>query len=212
MKVYTYYEHIDAINRDIRRQSSQYDLIEICRKSWENNGWEFEVLSYNHAKQHPFYTEYSAIVSNFPSVNPSTYDYHCYMRWLAMAQIGGGLMIDYDVMNISLTTDDIFKQQTKLSIFQNHVPCVVYGSSEQYLEACKRFCQLHSAISVANNKPHVSDMIMIAHGFNDINLYNKVHYVLDYPKKAPLIHCSQRFCTENNRTKLQAMMGLLNNE
>lgn len=208
-KVYTYYQQIDVINNDPRRKSSQNDLINICKKSWELNGWELHILSYDNAKEHPFYHEYSSIIKQLPSVNPESYDYHCYMRWLAMAQIGGGVMIDYDVVNMSLKSDEIFTQQHLLSIFQTNVPCVVHGSAAQYLGACKAFCQLQHCISIANNKPHVSDMIMIMCGFNDSNLYNKISYVVDYPYMAPLIHCSQHHCKKNNMTKLEAMQNLV---
>lgn len=128
-----------------------------------------------------------------------------------MAEVGGGLMIDYDVMNLSLRTDELFKNQTRLSIFQNHVPCVVYGSAEDYLLACQEFCRLkdnQKCISIVNTKPHTSDMVMVAHGF-DANIYNKIKYVTDYPIQAPLVHCSQRFCSENNKNKLEAMFDIL---
>jgi hypothetical protein len=212
---YTYYEPVSEINNCKNRNYNQEDLIDICRKSWAKNGWELVILNHNTAKQHEFYLEYSTVINTFPSVNPPLYDYHCYIRWLAMAQVGGGIMIDYDVMNINLQSihTNIF-DTVNMTGFQQHVPSVVHGSAEQYLKACKRFCQLqnneHCIINI-NNKPHTSDMIMIKEGFSSEYL-EQLNYVADYPDIGPLVHCSQRFCGVNKKSKLEAMMSILNME
>ena len=203
--VYTYYEPLGMC-----RDYAEEDLIKICAKSWEKNGWKLVVLNYEVAKSHDFYLSYSEVIKQLPSVNPAYYDYHCYMRWLAMSKVGGGIMIDYDVANLSLTDDSIF-QQKMITGFQEHVPCVVSGKAEQYLEACKIFCELKDSekcIDNNHNRPHTSDMIMLANGFKK-DQFNKINYVVDYPKTAPLVHCSQRFCTENKKNKLQAMSEII---
>jgi hypothetical protein len=206
--VYTYYEPI-GMNRDYAEE----DLIKICAKSWKQNGWKLIVLNYEKAKEHPFYFTYSEIIKKLPSINPHSYDYHCYMRWLAMSQIGGGLMIDYDVVNTSFKYEDsiLLIKNKKLTILQDHVPCAVYGSSKQYLAMCQKFCKLiynPKCIIEINNQPHTSDMIMIAMGFSDKNI-NKIKYVVDYPNMAPLIHCSNKFCSENQKNKLEAMSEII---
>jgi hypothetical protein len=201
--VYTYYEPLEEMNRDY----AQEELINICAKSWKKNGWRLVILNYDVARSHDFYPMYSEIVKKLPSVNLLSYDYHCYMRWLAMSKVGGGIMIDYDVVNLSLMDDSIFNQKT-LTTFQGHVPCVVSGTAEQYLDICKAFCKLkdnEKCIVNFNNRPHTSDMIMLS---NMKDQFNKLNYVVDYPGTAPLVHCSQKFCTENKKNKLQAMMEI----
>jgi hypothetical protein len=203
--IYTYYEPL-RIGRDYTEE----DLIKICAKSWEKNGWKLVVLNYEIAKSHYFYSAYSEIVKQLPSVNPKSYDYHCYMRWLAMSNIGGGIMIDYDVVNLSLTDDSIFQQKI-ITGFQGHVPCVVSGTAEQYLEVCKTFCQLRDnkkCLSNSYHKLHTSDMMMIAMGFKE-EQFNKINYVADYPKIAPLVHCPQDVCIKNDKNKLQIMTKIL---
>lgn len=79
--IYTYYEPIETIEDQSR-------LLEICSMSWAKNGWELAILNQKIAEKHEFYNDYSNIIKQFPSVNPPFYDYHCYIRWLAMAQIG----------------------------------------------------------------------------------------------------------------------------
>jgi len=212
--VYTYYEPIETMNNCSRRRYQQEDLIKICSRSWQRYGWNFVTLNYNHARSHPFYHEYSEIIKKLPSINPESYDYHCFMRWLAMSGVGGGLMIDYDVINNSLHTDSIFLKQMRMTCFQNHVPCTVYGSSYEYYKICQTFCSLSNTekckVSI-NNKPHTSDMIMIAYGITNDNL-NQIDYVVDYPKIGSLVHCSERFCSENKKSKMDAMIEIINME
>jgi hypothetical protein len=192
------------------RNYAEEDLIKICAESWEKNGWKLVVLNYELAKSHDFYSSYSEVIKQLPSVNPAFYDYHCYIRWLGMSKIGGGIMIDYDVANLSLTDDSIFQQKI-ITGFQGHVPCVVSGTAEQYLGVCKIFCELRDNEKCIDNnykKPHTSDMMMIARGFKE-DQFNKINYVVDYPKTAPLVHCPQDACLKNKRTKLEAMREIL---
>jgi len=135
---YTYFERIDRIEQCKHRKCSQLDLIEICRQSWGRNGWELVVLSEDDARPHSYYPEFKAEISQIPSVNPIPYDYHCFMRWLAMAHNGGGLMIDYDVVNHDFESAELLNRD-KLTIYQGIVPSVVFGSGEQYLQACRKF-------------------------------------------------------------------------
>jgi hypothetical protein len=203
--VYTYYELVPKIENCPGRKSSQASLIELCARSWMNNGWNLIVLGENDAKTHELYQEYKEIISLFPSVNPELYDYHCYMRWLAMANIGGGIMIDYDVINMSLK-DPSFFNFTGLTVYQGHVPCVVSGSTEDYMSAVKGFMGFKNNIGIVmeNNKPHTSDMIMLSSGAIK---FNKLYQVKNYPEPGDLVHCSQGRC--KNKTKLEIMEELL---
>jgi hypothetical protein len=205
MKCYTYYEEIDEINNCPHRESTQKELLDLCKISWERNGWEFVVLNQSSAEINPFFKEYDEVINGLPTVNLKRYEYSCFMRWLAIAQIGGGLMIDYDVINLGFKNQEL--ESDKINVYQNHVPCVVYGTSKQYLLTCKRFCELkEECIQKYEGRPHTSDMLMIASGKIE---YNKINLVSDYPKKSVLIHCSQAHCQKNSKTKIDAMRELM---
>jgi hypothetical protein len=201
-----YYEEISQIEYCPRRKSSQLELISICANSWIKHGWQFNILKERDAMSHPLYNTYKEIVSSFPSVNPQKYDYHCYIRWLAMANIGGGILIDYDVVNMGLKTDHSnFFDFNQLTIYQGHVPCVVSGSKQHYLEAVYGFMGFQNNVEgvLENNRPHTSDMIMLASGKIK---FNKLNIVKNYGDKGLLIHCSQAKC--KNKTKLEIMREL----
>lgn len=205
-KCYTYYEEIKQINNCKNRNSTQQSLIELCKKSWEINGWELIVLNQSTAEKNSFFLEYSEIIEKLPTVNPPRYEYSCFMRWLAMAEIGGGLMIDYDVMNLGAKILEDPKNN-KITVYQDHVPCVVYGTDEQYLNLCHKFCELkEECLSEHDNRPHISDMIMLSSKKID---FNKLHTVVDYPNKGLLVHCSQAHCHKNGKTKFDAMKEMM---
>jgi hypothetical protein len=203
--VYTYYETVSAIENCKSRKTSQKNLINICSESWEKYGWTVEVIGEKDAQNHFLYKEYKSIILTFPSVNPFPYDYHCYMRWLAMANIGGGIMIDYDVMNTGLRDLNFFNF-SELTVYQGHVPCVVSGKAEDYLSAVYGFMSFKNNIGIdmkMRNEPHTSDMLMLSSGKIK---FKKMNEVKDYPENGKLIHCSQDKC--KNKTKLEIMKEL----
>lgn len=203
---YTYYEAISSID-----QSEQQQQIELCRQSWQRHGWELVVLGLQQAQQHPWFELYSLGMQSLPTVNSHEYEYHCFLRWLAMVTAGGGLMIDYDVMNMGITDLAYFQQHQPLTIYQRHVPCVVYGTAEQYLAVCKKFFQFavnRLYIELYKGRPHVSDMLMLQSGFTDDDV-KKLQLVKNYPETCPLVHCSTNSMKANGGSKVQAMQKLL---
>jgi len=200
--VYTYYEPIAGLQ-------NQYEILEICKQSWVKYGWDFRIISEQQAKQHYRYEEYKKTISQLSSVNPNHYDYHCYMRWLSMVVVGGGIMIDYDVINTGLSDSSLFHSQD-LTVYQGHVPCVVSGYSDQYLNIVEHFCLLASDPSVfiiINERHHTSDMIMLSS--NKIP-FRTLNIVEDYPyNKSRLIHCSETSCKNLGISKIDAIKTIV---
>lgn len=91
MKIYSYYAEVPDLNR-----FDELKLITVWREAWTAAGWEPFVLSEWYARKHPLYAALDELVSKLPSTNPARYERACYMRWLALAAIGGGWMSDYD--------------------------------------------------------------------------------------------------------------------
>lgn len=202
--VHTYYEPVEKMN-------NQTEILEVCKSSWTRFGWEFKITSEEDAKKHPKYEEYKKIISQLPSVNPGLYDYHCFMRWLSMVVVGGGIMIDYDVVNMGITDPNFFNYD-KLIVYQVHVPCVVSGKSDDYLEITNYFCKLYndsSLFQIINKKPHTSDMIMLSSKKIPFYCLNVVGH---YPSSKSLVHCSADSCGLAKRSKLNIMKELLNKE
>ena len=64
---------------------------------WREAGWEPKVLSIKDAKRHPDYAQYEHDLRNVPLGPKPEFDKMNFLRYLAMAAVGGGLMADVDV-------------------------------------------------------------------------------------------------------------------
>ena len=199
MNIYTYYDNVLEISSE-----TQLELIEIWKESWSKNGWNPIVLDKSYINCSD--TEMSYL-ENLPSVNPKNYEMSCFLRWNAMANIDGGWMCDYDVINRGFSPEDS-KNYKSMSILQGHVPCLVYGSSEDYANIFKIFStESLEFLTTINDRLHTSDMYAISYisKRESINCFNIID---DYPKREEsiLIHCSARSCLESNLTKKEAML------
>jgi len=99
-KVYTYYTPVPGL----WSEDSQRKLIEVWSRSWRKQGWVPIVLDESHAKKHPRYKEFKERFwsdETHPTEYGHDYEGACFMRYAAVAAMGGGMMVDYDVINYS---------------------------------------------------------------------------------------------------------------
>jgi len=112
-------------------------LLDTWKEMWIEAGWEPRVLTLEDAQRHPDYEQYKSelIGTSANNLFEDSYDFMCFVRWLAMASHGqGGFMSDYDLFPLAVTpnfgldppNDGIFTS------FQQHVPCLVHGSPEEW--------------------------------------------------------------------------------
>ena len=120
MKVFTYYSPCAGL-------PPQGGVLERWMDSWSGAGFEPVVLDRSHAERHPRYAELLPVFKSYPTVNPAEYELACYLRWLALDAVGGGLMSDYDVMNVALYPSDIGRAEV-LFHEQRRVPCLVQAT------------------------------------------------------------------------------------
>ena len=82
--VYTFYDDIGFNNVE------QAGEIDVWAQSYRKAGWKVGVLTSADAKRHPLYNELIGKFNAFPTVNPKQYEVACFVRWLAVAAVGGG--------------------------------------------------------------------------------------------------------------------------
>lgn len=149
--IHTYYAPVDAISRfDSER------MIEIWKAEWEFAGWNPVVIGEKEARLHPRFEEFYATFKKFPSSNPDGYDLACFLRWVAMAAIGGGWMCDFDV----LPNSGDFKTRGDISFFSGNerdplIPCLVHGTKEGFEAVLMHF------LSHEPTGNHTSDMVAL---------------------------------------------------
>lgn len=170
MKLYTYYSNVPGI--------SPFDstkLINLFIERWREVGFDPFVLTEWHARKHPLYEQFNAVVSKFPSVNSFEYERACWIRWLALSAMGGGYMADYDVFPVRVnkieeigdtymnlphhTTEDL----TSVQIYQGACCCpsMVYASVNGINKLCQLFMTGKYGRKDQGGREHWSDMYAI---------------------------------------------------
>lgn len=172
MKIHTYYT--DCIGHN---PEDEFKLICLWREAWSAQGLEPVVLNEWQARQHPRFAEFNNHVSQLPTINSPAYERACFLRWLALAAVGGGLMADYDVFpvtpeaasiiagSIPPTYDDLQERSTKdyLLMFQmrNVCPSLVFATEAVALRVCDLFMTSANGRRDMNGKSHVSDQYVL---------------------------------------------------
>ena len=139
------------------------DAVAVWQQSWEAAGWTPIVLNEQHAALHPNYQDYRDYFLTLPTPNTPQYELACYLRHAAMSVVGGGLMTDYDVVNVNVPPPpncDTLPNNGALTTHDNHVPSIISGNKEAYdalLEGMRHTDW--NVVMVGTGQDHLSDMI-----------------------------------------------------
>lgn len=154
--VYTYHEEMGS---DLR------SLLDFWADSWSRNGWTPKILGRADAEIHPLYESFLSHCQSLPTVNSQEYEMACYLRWLAFSVVGGGLMVDSDVINHGYSPARMRSNNSVLILDAGRVPCAV-SALETKLIVDEIFSADPSLAGLEYGKPHMSDMtIMMASHF-----------------------------------------------
>lgn len=159
-RVHTFYGHVPLLSIE-----DETRLIMLWRDAWTKAGFEPIVLNEFIASKNVLFPHLEEKIKTLPSVNPEGYESACYLRWLAMAEIGGGIMADYDVFPYGWTW--IYKEFPDILLtFQGHCPSLVCGSKSAYLKVVKGFLdyQVNPLRDLHDGRPHTSDMYIMRDG------------------------------------------------
>lgn len=176
--IYTYHEPVKELD-----QNDITELIGLWQREWEAAGHIPLVLHESDASKHPMYSAAKTIFSSFPSVNPKGYDYHCFMRWLAVSVKGGGIMADTDLFPKS---EAFPSQGAGINFFSGNkidprIPCYVVGDKAGYESVIGHF------FATKPDEKHWSDMIALRTFDAPVNPIVKEYGDKEW-QDAPLIH------------------------
>ena len=148
MKIFTYYEDINFKNQD--------EMVQLWKKSWEQQGFETIILTLDDAKKSSYYEEF---VTNIKQIHIdiagheiAPYGLSCYVRWLAYSvqkYQDSFLVSDYDVINKNFKVTEVNEKANILSFMDGYCPCFAYGSPDQFLKFCKNI------ISISNEHKEI---------------------------------------------------------
>lgn len=179
-KVFTFFEDLTG---GIKFQSNKkvhltrQDHLQILRawlRNWYANGWSPEILRLSDAATYPGYSWYQKRFSTFPTVNWRAYEMTCYLRWLAFAEKGGGVFVDYDIMNFPVqnipvicgscgNSTMISEPGDMLVSYPKFWPMLVFGgrpAADKLIRALAEY-EVDPERDQFEGQPHISDMIIV---------------------------------------------------
>lgn len=135
--IYTFFEVPESKRGDKQMIEMHNELLYVWTKLWEIAGWSPQVLTMKDAIKHPDFNKYSnaVIVNESSSLHKNSYDYYCYMAWLAMSGNGeGGWLSSYDTfpMGISFREGLSLPNGGTFTGYERHVPALMSGSAHEW--------------------------------------------------------------------------------
>ncbi len=99
--VYTYFQKLTGTS--IEDQA----ILDTWRQGWSTRGWNPVILSERDAIKHLKFAEYGIKIEKLPVAGDKNRIANKFFRWLALDQVGGGLMVDYDALPGEFTPERI---------------------------------------------------------------------------------------------------------
>lgn len=159
-KVFTYYSGTGQNPYD------DWQLLRLWQLNWAHFGFEPVILNEYIARKHPKYDKFNDRIKSYPTINPVDYERACYIRWLAFAQVNGGVCCDWDLFVYEKPETLNYQTPPKvLQSYQEHVPSLVWGSRYAFEAIIDGIMDYEVGVqdTADFNKPHVSDMYMFYH-------------------------------------------------
>lgn len=130
--VHTFFSPIDPHTRlpTDRLNATDQAMLDSWKAAWESQGWRTRILSIDNARAHPQFEAYNRLLDRVPLGANAAYNRYCYLRWLAIAAVGGGYMSDYDTIPLRPPSSAGFPD--RLTVYGGAVPSLVGGSEEEW--------------------------------------------------------------------------------
>lgn len=179
-------------------------MIQKWTAEWLNAGFIPKVIGVSEAMTHPHFEKFEAYFKSLPTINPPAYELACWRRWIAMVQVGGGLMTDYDVLPYSLNLGMVPEYKTDslplIMADNNPCPCAVIGTANQFNNALKWFmANSDKCIKTENGRPHASDQTAVQSGVPWVAIDLCFQYGREGWEKSPMVHYCHAACAGRPR-------------
>ncbi|KAJ8041457.1 hypothetical protein HOLleu_12279 [Holothuria leucospilota] len=127
--IYTYYQ---PAYDDLVTTITNRNVLRVWERAWASAGWQTRVLDESDAMSHPDYTSLKRKFQSLPTVNSKRYELACFLRYLAMAVVGGGWMSDYDMLPLHFPPCSKVPFNGSFTLWSAYIPCLVSASGNDY--------------------------------------------------------------------------------
>lgn len=204
MKVYTYHQPLPNSRYG---HDSENELIQLWSESWSKRGWDPVVLDERTAYNNIHFPAWSKIFQDMPRIDREIqWQLSCLYRWIALEEVGGGLMVDYDVINYSFSPEAILGLDLNdMFIFADTPPGIfmgtVFGNRFRYRDMIEIFLKQKTDTSM-----RVGDLNLILRVYKNLDWLHIVSGCANYEwptwETAPLVHYhSGHRLTKPNQTQ-----------
>mmetsp|Transcript_53916 Transcript_53916/g.101058 ORF Transcript_53916/g.101058 Transcript_53916/m.101058 type:complete len:341 (-) Transcript_53916:226-1248(-) len=124
--IHTLFDHVTGMS-----ESERHTLL-AWEKIWQQAGFKTRVLTRADAERSPFYPAFKDAFSKVNLGNNPEYRQNDFLRYLAMAEVGGGWMADFDVIPTFITPDMPLFNQGNFTVYQDFVPALISGTRPEW--------------------------------------------------------------------------------
>jgi len=158
-RVYAFFQNVEGSSISI----DSNEMLRNWKDAWSSMGWEPRILTMEDAKNHPFYSSYEEMLNLVPlddPIKPIERSRIQYLKYLAMASVGGGWLSEYDTMPLRSPLP-IDKYVNKFSVYESPgISSLLSGSASEWT----RMAKLLLKTGMRNkNSPHWSETMGLVH-------------------------------------------------
>lgn len=211
--MYTFYAPLVRASNTTREQKTRkadQELLDVWKTAWYAAGWEPKVIGLEEAKRNP---KYPAFVDRLRKVKlygnggrNQEYNEYCFLRFLAMAAVGGGTMADIDMFPLGKSTEALQNSSPdRFTVYQETlnkagpVPSLCSGTGDEWNRIGE------SILDIAMWQPTEgggwSDMMALMRLYksqpNSMTLLDRVLGSSEF-LKAPTLHAQCRLATQKH--------------
>ncbi|XP_071853024.1 uncharacterized protein [Apostichopus japonicus] len=160
--IYTYFQSLSDDKDTVKKDKE--NTLETWNNAWSSAGWTPRIINEDDAKRHPSYQALREKFATFPTRGNAEYEIACFLRYLAMAAVGGGWMSDFDVLPINFPASTERCHNGALTVYQRFVPALVSGNASEYTRVATLMANIpweSLPEFTVKGSPHVSDMLCL---------------------------------------------------
>lgn len=174
--------------------NEQQSLLSFWREGWISRGWNPVVLTSRDASGNGRYVELLARLAQIPGVKVDQF-----VRWLALDNLGGGFLVDNDVLPGRLTPADLVKFST-VAAFASDTDDSLCAARFDRVNVCKWVDALLS-FEVQPGETSVTDRSLFDRVYNvEVDTYRHpltAAYGEQGWREAPMVHFSSQALAKN---------------